>query len=97
MLYARKEDTVTAERFVKDGEVPVLKLLGLNTGGLHVQNEHAKFDLYQRGVGTLIVKIGDTDEVEVKYGDWVLKHPDGGFSVWTNKQFKETFMQIENI
>lgn len=97
MKYTRKECIVDASRYVKDGEIPVLNLIGLDTGGLHRENEHAKFDSYQRGVGTLIVKIGVDDEVEVKYGDWVLKHPDGEFSVWTNKQFKKTFIQIENI
>ena len=71
MKCIRKADILEAEQYLKDAEVPVLELLFLQPPGLHLENEYAKFDSYQRGVSTLVVK--DTFETEVEYGDWVVK------------------------
>lgn len=101
MKYIRKTTCVDAEQYIKDGEVPVLKLLGLDTGGLHRENEHAKFDCYQPGVSTLILKaepdIPFDEDVKVEYGDWVVKYWDGNFDVYDNQSFNEIYAKYENL
>lgn len=99
--YVRIKSCVDAVQFVKDAELPVLKLLGLDTGGLHRENEHAKFDSYQRGVSTLILKaepdIPFDEDVKVEYGDWVVKYWDGTFDVYDNQSFTETYTKYETL
>lgn len=78
MKYRNKPIIIEAVQFIPDNEVPALEFLGLTGDGLELENDIAKFKLYQPGIATLIIKTFGC-EIKVDNYDYITKGVNGEF------------------
>lgn len=93
MKCIRREQIVEAEQFVLGAEMPMLEFLGLTDSGFNRENEYAKFDYYDQYNSTLFLKMENGDTVEVENGDFVVKHTDGKYYVYTEENFHLYYLE----